>query len=133
MLFFAWIIGLGMATPILQPQLTSEERYSESYTLSADLSDGSFVLFQVLFFNFGFGDGNAGCRILYVPKGGQGINRKAKYSNTEWNYNSTVDRLEVGTCVLQQSSMMQISGTVEDIDLSMKIDSRLQKVRFPEE
>ena len=133
MLFFAWIIGLGMATPILQPQLTSEERYSESYTLSADLSDGSFVLFQVLFFNFGFGDGNAGCRILYVPKAGQGINRKEKYSNTEWNYNSTADRLEVGTCVLQQSSMLQVSGTVDDIDLSMKIDSRLQKVRFPGE
>ena len=55
MLFFAWMIGLGMATPILKPQMSSEERYSESYTLSADLSDGSFVLFQVLFFNFGFG------------------------------------------------------------------------------
>ena len=133
MLFFAWIIGLGMATPILQPQLTGEERYSESYTLSADLSDGSFLLFQVLFFNFGFGDGNAACRILYAPKEGQGINRKEKYSSTDWTYNSTADRLEVGTCVIQQSSVIQLSGTVEDIDLSMKIHSPLQKVRFPGE
>ena len=51
-LTFAWMIGLGMASPVLKPQLTGEEHYSESYTLSADLSDGSFVLFQTLFFNF---------------------------------------------------------------------------------
>ena len=133
MLFFALMIGLGMATPILQPQISSGERYSESYTLSADLSDGSFLLFQILFFNFGFGDGNAACRILYVSKEGQGINRKEKYSNTEWVYTSATDRLEVGPCVVQQSSRVQISATVDDIDMKITMGTRLQKVRFPGE
>ena len=133
MLLFAWIIRLGLATPVLQPQLTGEEQYSESFTLSADLSDGSFVLFQTLFFNFGFGDGNAACRILYVPNGGQGLNRKEKYSGSEWSYNATKDRLEVGTCSMQQSTKLEIKGVVDDIDLNIQIRSPLKKVRFPGE
>ena len=133
MWFLAWIIGLGMATPILKPQLTGEEQYSESYTLSADLSDGSFLLFQILFSNFGFGDGNAGCRILYVPKEGNGINRKEKYSNTQWTYNQGADRLEVGTCVIEQGSTVSITGNVEDVSFDLKVDTPLKRVRFPGE
>ena len=112
MSFFDWMIGLGMASPILNPQLTGEEQYFESYTLSADLTDGSFLLYQILFSNFGFGDGSGICRILHVPKDGQGINRKVKVSNTEWNYNSTTDRLQVGKCAVQQSSKVEIFGSV---------------------
>ena len=133
MLLFAWMIGLVMATPVLQPQLTGEEQYSESYTLSADLSDGSFLLFQTLFFNFGFGDGNAACRILYVPKNGQGMNRKEKYSKSEWEYNAKTDRLEVGTCAIQQSSTIEITGDIDDLDVKLEIQSPLDKIRFPGE
>ena len=133
MWFFTWMIGQGMATPVLQPQLTGEEQYFESYTLSADLSDGSFLLFQILFSNFGFGDGNAVCRVLYAPLEGQGLNRKKKYSNTEWVYESTTDRLEVGPCIVQQSSGVQVSAMVEDIHLNVQMKSSLQKVRFPGE
>ena len=133
MWFFAWMIGLVMATPVLQPQLTGEEQYFESYTLSADLSDGSFLLFQILFSNFGFGDGNAACRVLYVPKDGQGINLKKKYSSDEWTYDGSQDRLEVGGCIVQQSSGVKVSAMVDDINLNIQMKSQLQKIRFPGE
>ena len=90
-------------------------------------------MFQILFFNFGFGDGNAACRILHVPKEGKGINRKEKYSDSEWSYNSAMNRLEVGTCAIQQSSKVNISAAVDDINLNIKLGAPLQKIRFPGE
>ena len=100
-------VSLGLSKPILAqdlllPRSTGNEAYSESFTLLADLDDGSYVLLQYLFTNAGLGDEKAGCRGLIVPPTGKGFNEGAQFDRDEWSYDSKTKALKVGDCVLQE-------------------------------
>ncbi len=100
-------VSLGLSEPILAqdlllPRSTGNEAYSESFTLLADLDDGSYVLLQYLFTNAGLGDEKAGCRGLIVPPTGKGFNEGAQFDRDEWSYDGKAKALKVGDCVLQE-------------------------------
>lgn len=92
----------ALAQDLLLPRSTGNEAYSESFTLLADLEDGSYVLLQYLFTNAGLGDEKAGCRGLIVPPTGKGFNEGAQFNRDEWTYDSKNKSLTVGACVLQE-------------------------------
>ena len=122
---------MAFATPILSPQFSSEEQFAETFTIVADNDDGSFLLFQILFTNLGFGDGGGGCRLMYVPKDGKGINQKEQFSKSEWKYHDNQRLLEAGPCSIQQGGDVRFSGKVTDLNIEMIMDGPLTKKPIP--
>ena len=93
---------IGVGTPVLQPQLTGEEQYSESYTLSADLSDGSFVLFFRPFLTLVLGMEMRLVGFYMYRREDRGSIEKRKFVQN--GVTMPPNHLEVGTCSIQQST-----------------------------
>jgi len=133
MLHIFSLLAVAKAGPILLPDMTNEEQFGETYTMVADLSDGSFLLFQILFSNVGFGDGGGGCRLMYVPKGKDGINRKEQFSSSEWTYTESTKELKAGTCSIREYNGVRFSAEVDDIKVDLQTEGSLRKYKFPGE
>jgi hypothetical protein len=132
MLLLLWF-EVALAAPILSPQITGDEKFGENYTLVTKLDDGSFVLFQILFSNVGFGDGGGGCRMLYVPKDQTGINRRMQFDSDEWNYQTSSDQLTAGSCSIRQDGAVYFSGNIDDLQIELTATEELVRNRFPGE
>ena len=87
---------------IFRLDLSDEESYAESYTLSARLDSGAYLLLQAMIMNGGIGDEKPGCRILYVPHQGTGINEVNR--DGDWVQSKPDGKLRLSSCVLKQTS-----------------------------
>ena len=89
-------------TQLFKINPTSEESYAESYTLVARLDNDDYLLLQAMVMNGGFGDEKPACRILYVPKGKNGINEVNREG--AWLASKPEGKLRIGTCVLKETA-----------------------------
>lgn len=121
---------LAWAGSVLEPQRLSDEAYGETYTAVAALDDGGFVLLQLLFTNAGFGNDRSSCRALWVPKGGEGLNRSENAGS--WSYDPGSDTLTVGTCTLGASQGgLRFAATVDDLTITLQTKQPRQPTKPP--
>ena len=109
---------------------TGEETWSETWTAIADLADGSYVLVQYLFTNAGFGDGNAACRALWVPKGSAGTNSADK-AGGDWT--ASDGQLDVGDCSLSiAGGVTRFSAVTDDLTVELTLDKEARTRSAPD-
>ena len=90
----------GLAKEPFKPKPINVESYAESFTSIVDLSDGTYVLLQLLITNAGIGDQKAACRALLVRPGSKAINSAHRVSRDDWSYSKQDGALYVDKCSL---------------------------------
>ena len=120
------------AEPSFQPNFTTDETFSESFTAVADLRDGTYILLQLLFSNAGFGDYKGACRVLVVPKGSEGYNASVNVGSNAWK--ADAKGVTVDTCTLRtEGSTTSFFASADNLSVDLKINAPMTDLRFPEQ
>ena len=107
-----------------------EERYAETVTLSARLTDGSYLMLQAMLTNGGIGDEKPACRILYVSPKGVATNQVNR--DGDWRYLSGQKRLELSSCRIQASSSgLKWKATTDDMSAEVSLAGSVREMRPP--
>lgn len=103
---FCFVLGLSpraraaAASTSFSPTPTTDETYGESFTIIAEMSDHTYLLFQFLFSNAGVGDRKAACRLMLRANDRPLEQYGRRFDEEEWRYIATGNRLQVGECSL---------------------------------
>ena len=114
------------STNFLQPQYDTDEYYSETFTVFADIPDGQYLYAQIGISNLGPGDRNGFCRIMLAKPEQQTFNHSKIYKNSGWHYSSLENEtLKIGDCALEKNkSGIVFTGTLENKSLMVNLQSK---------
>jgi hypothetical protein len=106
----------------LEPQLDSDDNYSETFTAIADLDGGTYIQIQLNVSNLGVGDANGACRILIVEPGQKAWTASDRIDHDDWK--STGDSLHISGCTMTVSgSSITVEGKLEKSSAKLTINS----------
>ncbi len=89
------------ASPLLSPQMDSDEFFSETFSMFADLDNGVYLYSQIGITNIGPGDNKGLCHLLIIRPGKIPIHESIIVDREDWSYTGGVDEtLRVGSCSL---------------------------------
>lgn len=120
---------------LLKPVLLNDEFYSETFTLFADLNDGSYVYAQIGVSNIGPGDQKGLCRIMVFHPQEKTINHSIIVDRSKWSYQAQPNpSLKVGRCRLSltKNHQLSFSGELENAHLQIQLQANLaEKKHLP--
>ncbi len=120
----------ALAAHPLELRLDSAESFSQSFTVIADLEDGTYVQIQLGISNLGFGDGKGVCRVLVVEPGQKPWTAAEKVDRDEWLFTTKpVPQLRIGTCTAWSGRFLQINTLLDSGVVRLKLESRLSALR----
>ena len=119
----------------LKPVLLNDEFYSETFTIFADLNDGSYVYAQVGVSNIGPGDQKGLCRIMIFHPLKKTVNHSVIVDRSKWFYQAKPNpTLKVGTCELSltKNQQLRFSGQLNQSQLQIQLQTNTeQKKHLP--
>ncbi len=89
---------VAVAGAALEPTLSPNDNYGESFTFIGDLDDGTFVLVQMSVTNIGPGARTGICRASVLRPGQRAWTPQKKVGEKEWGYDAGTSTLKVGPC-----------------------------------
>jgi hypothetical protein len=109
---------------VLKPQLVGDESFSHTFTVIADLEDGTYVQVQLAISNVGAGDGNGACRILVVEPKRDAWTTAKKLDRDEWRWEAgPPETLVMGPCTATIGSSMVIDAKLDEGSARIVLDS----------
>ncbi len=122
------------ASPLLRPQLDSDEFYSETFSLFSDLGNGVYLYSQIGLTNIGPGDKKGLCHLLIVRPGHVPIHESVIVEQEEWSYNDTTESLKVAQCSLrlaENTRRMIFFGRIDKASIQIEFSRSPQKFLMP--
>lgn len=115
-----------------EPQLASPESFAETFSIIADLDDGTYIQVQVAVTNAGFGSGKGGCRLVILAPGQKAFAARASLSREEWSYKAPTNTLDMGPCKLTgDDKLTQVQAELDGGGVVLEIAAAAQKLVTP--
>ncbi|MEC9466113.1 MAG: hypothetical protein VX834_10030 [Myxococcota bacterium] len=121
----------GLAGP-LEPRPISAERWTESFTVIADLEGDVYLKVQALVTNVGVGDGKAVCRVLVTRPGREPL-RLSQKAGDDWQFDARSETLRVGRCALSNAvDGLRVHAVFDELSLDLYYAARAKRHQVPD-
>lgn len=121
----------GAALP-LQPTMLDLERYAETFTVIADLADGSYLQLQLAISNLGLGSAKGACRALLVPPVGAPWTAARSWRRSDWSYTATKHpALAIGDCTARAGEQLTVTARLDGRTVQLVLAAPVTPVSPP--
>ena len=121
--------GLARA---LEPRPISAERWTESFSLLADLTSGAYIKVNAVVTNVGIGDGKAACSMVVTRPGHEPL-RVSHEAGDDWNFDETSETLKVGGCALSNTPQgLRVRAVFGDVRAELEYAARVKRHPVPD-
>ena len=129
-LFLAGTPAQAQTPPNLEPKLLSTESYGETFSLVADLDDGTYVQAQIAFSNIGPGDHHGACRFMIIRPGQPTWTAAQRFDRDEWR--SAANVLRVGPCRLDAAEELKLVAPLDEGQIELTMHAPAKSIKPPE-
>jgi len=114
-----------------EPRPITAERWTESFSVIADLTGGVFVKVNQLISNVGIGDGKSACRIVLHRSGLEAESLSDDFGD-DWTADGAKKSLKVGSClVINAPQGLRVQAELEGLAVDMQFAERAKRVQGP--